>query len=193
METQRRFLISVALLLALVAGFYPAPSQATGTVALVDASPKEPSTGAPVPRAPRTAGPARSPRLSPDQAVAAALGSAACPEIGANDFRISFMGQDALYDAFRPAVAYNSTENEYLVVWHGDDNSGHRTMIIVIEALCEIRRCCENIDPDWNGRQEEEYGSEWNENNKGPQGFEQVHPHFGANESFFEKRKSIPV
>ncbi len=46
------------------------------------------------------------------------------PEIGANDFRISFMGKDTWYDAYNPAVAYNSHDNEYLVVWHADDNSG---------------------------------------------------------------------
>ncbi len=48
------------------------------------------------------------------------------PEIGANDFRISDMGGtgDTGYDAFEPAVAYNATDNEYLVVWHGDDDIG---------------------------------------------------------------------
>jgi len=46
------------------------------------------------------------------------------PEIGANDFRISFMGKDTWYDAYNPAVAYNSHDNEYLVVWYADDNSG---------------------------------------------------------------------
>ena len=46
-------------------------------------------------------------------------------EIGANDFRLSDMGPDgnAAYDAYDPAVVYNSTENEYLVVWHGDDDT----------------------------------------------------------------------
>jgi uncharacterized repeat protein (TIGR01451 family) len=36
------------------------------------------------------------------------------------------MGVDGNRDfgAFRPAVAYNSTDNEYLVVWEGDDDSG---------------------------------------------------------------------
>jgi len=46
------------------------------------------------------------------------------PEIGANDFRISFMGHDTQFDADNPAVAYNSTANQYLVVWSGDDNTG---------------------------------------------------------------------
>ena len=47
------------------------------------------------------------------------------PEIGTNDFRISDMGPDgnAAFDGFTPAVAYNSTNNEYLVVWQGDDNT----------------------------------------------------------------------
>jgi hypothetical protein len=33
------------------------------------------------------------------------------------------MGRDNTYDAYSPAVAYNSTGDEYLVVWHGDDNT----------------------------------------------------------------------
>ena len=43
-----------------------------------------------------------------------------------NDFRISRMGPDGdpTYDARTPAVTYNSTENEYLVVWSGDTNTG---------------------------------------------------------------------
>ncbi len=47
------------------------------------------------------------------------------PEIGANDFRISDMGTDgnSAVDGLDPAVAYNSTSNEYLVVWEGDDNT----------------------------------------------------------------------
>ena len=46
-------------------------------------------------------------------------------EIGTNDFRISDMGDtdgDTNYSASVPAVAYNSTDNEFLVVWQGDDN-----------------------------------------------------------------------
>lgn len=48
------------------------------------------------------------------------------PEIGANDFRISDMGGtgDADFRGVGPAVAYNSTNNEYLVVWWGDDLGG---------------------------------------------------------------------
>jgi len=43
-----------------------------------------------------------------------------------NDVRLSDMGPDgdSLYDANDPAVAYNSNNNEYLVVWRGDDDSG---------------------------------------------------------------------
>jgi hypothetical protein len=52
--------------------------------------------------------------------------NAAGTEIGANDFRLSDMGLDgnANYDAHGSAVAYNSAGNEYLVVWHGDDDAG---------------------------------------------------------------------
>lgn len=46
-------------------------------------------------------------------------------ETGTNDFRISDMGPDGstLYNAFAPDVAWNSTNNQYMVVWHGDDNT----------------------------------------------------------------------
>jgi hypothetical protein len=42
------------------------------------------------------------------------------------DFRISDIGPngDTVFDAFSPAVAYNSSDNEYLVVWSGDDGAG---------------------------------------------------------------------
>ena len=45
------------------------------------------------------------------------------PEIGPNDFRISFMGGtgDEDFDAEEPAIAYNSANDEYLVVWRGDE------------------------------------------------------------------------
>lgn len=47
-------------------------------------------------------------------------------ELGTNDFRLSDMGPDGdiNFEAASPAVAYNSTNNEYLVVWAGDDNTG---------------------------------------------------------------------
>ncbi|HYD50071.1 MAG TPA: hypothetical protein VEB21_17060 [Terriglobales bacterium] len=49
------------------------------------------------------------------------------PEIGANDFQISSMGELVFADLYfsdEPAVAYNSTDNEYLVIWIGSDDSG---------------------------------------------------------------------
>ncbi len=54
--------------------------------------------------------------------VASALAVTDGSEIG-TDFRLSSMGPDgnADYDALNPAVAYNSTANEYLVVWSGSD------------------------------------------------------------------------
>jgi hypothetical protein len=54
------------------------------------------------------------------------LDAATGAELGANDFRISDMGAtgDPSYGAWSPAVAYNSTNNEYLVVWDGWDNVG---------------------------------------------------------------------
>jgi hypothetical protein len=44
-----------------------------------------------------------------------------------SDFRISQMGPDGnpSFDAFRPAVAYNSRTNEFLVVWHGNGDSAN--------------------------------------------------------------------
>ncbi len=56
------------------------------------------------------------------QRIDAATGA----EIGANDFRISDAGGtgDPNYDAQYPVVAYNSTDDEYLVVWYGEDNVG---------------------------------------------------------------------
>jgi|GEM_PF-4901461 len=64
-------------------------------------------------------------QLTPQEAIRAALTSNGTgPEVGANDFRISDMGPDAngAFDAFEAAVVYNSIENEYLVVWSGDDD-----------------------------------------------------------------------
>jgi hypothetical protein len=53
------------------------------------------------------------------------LNGASGVPLGANDFRLSRMGPDgdAGYDAYEPAVAYNSANNQYLVVWRGDDNT----------------------------------------------------------------------
>jgi len=51
--------------------------------------------------------------------------SSTAAEVGSNDFRISDMGPngDNLFDAYSPALSYNSTSNEYMVVWYGDDNN----------------------------------------------------------------------
>ncbi len=47
-------------------------------------------------------------------------------EVGANDFRISDMGPagNADFGAFLPAVAHDAVDGEYLVVWHGEDDTG---------------------------------------------------------------------
>lgn len=61
-----------------------------------------------------------------------ALLVATCPptaativEIGENDFRVSFMGGtgDETFGAQYPAVVYNGTDVEYLVVWSGNDDA----------------------------------------------------------------------
>jgi hypothetical protein len=46
--------------------------------------------------------------------------------VGSSSFRISAMGPDgdASYAALCPAVAWNSRDNRYLVVWYGDTNTG---------------------------------------------------------------------
>ncbi len=46
-------------------------------------------------------------------------------EIGDNDFRVSDMGPpgDSRFQADLPAVAYNSRDDEYLVVWQGDEGT----------------------------------------------------------------------
>lgn len=48
------------------------------------------------------------------------------PEIGPDDFRISVTGPEGNgnFDALTPAIAYNSTDNNYLVVWTGEGNTG---------------------------------------------------------------------
>src|SRR5438876_1719533 len=47
-------------------------------------------------------------------------------EIGTNDFRITNMGTDGTTgpSALNPAIAYNSRNNEYLVVFIGDPTNG---------------------------------------------------------------------
>jgi hypothetical protein len=50
-------------------------------------------------------------------------------ELGTNDFQISMMGGangTTAFDAREPAVTWNSTNNDYLVVWQADDNTGGR-------------------------------------------------------------------
>ncbi|GAL88015.1 conserved hypothetical protein-possibly heme/hemopexin utilization protein huxA [Jejuia pallidilutea] len=45
-------------------------------------------------------------------------------EIGTNDFVISDMGDSNTdYAASNPEIAYNATDNEYMVVWQSDDNT----------------------------------------------------------------------
>ena len=49
-------------------------------------------------------------------------------QIGINDFQISDMGPNGqpIFDAYSPAIAYNKTNNEFMVVWYGDNNTnGH--------------------------------------------------------------------
>ena len=63
------------------------------------------------------------------------LDAATGAELGANDFRISDMGPDGdnFFDANKPAVAWDSTADEYLVVWSGDDDTG-----LLVENELEI-------------------------------------------------------
>lgn len=46
--------------------------------------------------------------------------------VGPNDYRLTDIGGigDPDFDGWHPKVAYNSTDNEFLVVWDGDDNVG---------------------------------------------------------------------
>jgi hypothetical protein len=59
-------------------------------------------------------------------ALSAVAGLALALEIGPNDVRISAMGPDgsATYGAGAPGLAYNAADLLYLVVWHGDDDTG---------------------------------------------------------------------
>ena len=61
-------------------------------------------------------------RMKPAGLSPAALSSM---EVGANDFQLSDMGPggDPIYIATPPALAHNSLNHEYLVVWIGDDNT----------------------------------------------------------------------
>lgn len=60
-------------------------------------------------------------------ALSVALPSlAAAQEIGPNDFRISFQSGtgNAAFDGQRCAIAHNTVDDEYLVVWSGDTDQG---------------------------------------------------------------------
>jgi hypothetical protein len=50
--------------------------------------------------------------------------SATGVEVGPNDFRISDAGPDGrgAFDASRPSIAYGSQNDEFLVVWYGDES-----------------------------------------------------------------------
>jgi hypothetical protein len=52
--------------------------------------------------------------------------SAGGAELGTNDLRVSDMGPDGdpIAFAIQPDIAFNSTSNEYLVAWNGDDIGG---------------------------------------------------------------------
>lgn len=54
--------------------------------------------------------------------------NASLNEVGGNDFLISDMGPDNNpdYNAYSPVAAYNSTDNEFLVVWYGEDDRDGR-------------------------------------------------------------------
>jgi hypothetical protein len=72
-----------------------------------------------------TAAPATA-AISADEAITAALGRPAGATLQGLGSRVSRMGPDgdANYDASRPASAYNAADNQYLVVWYGDTNTG---------------------------------------------------------------------
>lgn len=63
-------------------------------------------------------------RVAADDLARAAYPVTVDPEIGVNDFVLSDLGPDGDdpdYQPRQPAVAYNSTDDEYLVVWCGRD------------------------------------------------------------------------
>ena len=66
------------------------------------------------------------PLVDNEREIFGQLLTAAGAETGTNDFRISDMGTDGDpgYDAYEADVAWNATDNEFLVVWYGDDNTG---------------------------------------------------------------------
>ncbi len=71
--------------------------------------------------------------------------SSGCNDLLQDSARISDMGTDG-NTAFRaggPAVAYNSTDNQYLVVWQGDDNTAP-----LVDGEFEIFGQLLNVDTD---------------------------------------------
>lgn len=58
-------------------------------------------------------------------------------ETGENDFRISDMGGngDPLYDAENPSIQYNAIDNEYLVVWRGDELGADQDFELFAQGL----------------------------------------------------------
>src|SRR5262245_10111378 len=67
---------------------------------------------------------ASDPTVEENEIFGQRLDAATGTEVGTNDFRISDMGPDGdpNFDGSTPAVAYNPTNNEYLVTWYGNDN-----------------------------------------------------------------------
>ncbi|MDH3715315.1 MAG: PKD domain-containing protein [Gammaproteobacteria bacterium] len=58
------------------------------------------------------------------------------PEVGADDFQISNPGDAMSFDSGEASVAYNATDNEYAVVWWGDNaTSGDQEFVIFLEIL----------------------------------------------------------
>ena len=60
-----------------------------------------------------------------------AVSTAVATEVGPNDFRISQMGPDGItgFSGISPAVAYNSQDDLYLVVWYGDNGVNNENEI----------------------------------------------------------------
>ena len=85
-------------------------------------------------------------------------------EIG-GDFRISDMGNDGdvAYDAFAPRLAYNARDNEFLVVWVGDDDSDYGNGALVPD---EYEVWAQRID----GATGAELGSDIRVSRMGPDG-----------------------
>jgi hypothetical protein len=77
-------------------------------------------TGKASPRVRPVPGPRRRPRPPAVEELEQCLTPS---EVGANDFRLPFLGNDGIrnFGAFDAAVAYNGRNHEYLVVWTGDD------------------------------------------------------------------------